>query len=304
KKTRVHWLHAGERPGPALTTFLQTQIQDQQTAPVALQAHSGRLVTNPAQLPQVVADFWAGVCRAPDFTTPEDCQSVLTQLAAANIRLPEEADEVVGSPTIAVSELGFALKKSQPGKAPGWDGIPTDLYRKFWPEIGHTMAALFTAIGKTGQVPTGFLDGIIKVLYKKGDPKQPGNYRPITLLCSDYRLLAKVLENRLGPALGRIISPEQSAFLPKRLIGASVLFLRHLPHLLRKLNRQGLLAFLDFAKAYDTVDRNFLMGAMEAMGAGPQLCSWTRILLSNTRARAMMNGFKSRLVKMEAGVRQ
>ncbi|GLI70416.1 hypothetical protein VaNZ11_015193 [Volvox africanus] len=304
KKTRVHWLHAGERPGPALTTFLQTQIQDQQTAPVALQAHSGRLVTNPAQLPQVVADFWAGVCRAPDFTTPEDRQSVLTQLAAANIRLPEEADEVAGSPTIAVTELGFALKKSQPGKAPGWDGIPTDLYRKFWPEIGHTMAALFTAIGKTGQVPTGFLDGIIKVLYKKGDPKQPGNYRPITLLCSDYRLLAKVLANRLGPALGRIISPEQSAFLPKRLIGASVLFLRHLPHLLRKLNRQGLLAFLDFAKAYDTVDRNFLMGAMEAMGAGPQLCSWTRILLSNTRARAMVNGFKSRLVKMEAGVRQ
>ncbi|GLI61898.1 hypothetical protein VaNZ11_004415 [Volvox africanus] len=303
-KTRVHWLHAGERPGPALTTFLQTQIQDQQTAPVALQAHSGRLVTNSAQLPQVVADFWAGVCRAPDFTTPEDCQSVLTQLAAANIRLPEEADEVVGSPTIAVSELGFTLKKSQPGKAPGWDGIPTDLYRKFWPEIGHTMAALFTAIGKTGQVPTGFLDGIIKVLYKKGDPKQPGNYCPITLLCSDYRLLAKVLANRLGPALGRFISPEQSAFLPKRLIGASVLFLRHLPHLLRKLNRQGLLAFLDFAKAYDTVDRNFLMGAMEAMGAGPQLCSWTRILLSNTRARAMMNGFKSRLVKMEAGVRQ
>ncbi|GLI67047.1 hypothetical protein VaNZ11_011236 [Volvox africanus] len=303
-KTRVHWLQAGERPGPALTTFLQIQIQDQQTAPVALQAHSGRLVTNPAQLPQVVADFWAGVCRAPDFTTLEDCQSVLTQLAAANIRLPEEADEVVGSPTITVSELGFALKKSQPGKAPGWDGIPTDLYRKFWPEIGPTMAALFTAIGKTGQVPTGFLDGIIKVLYKKGDPKQPGNYRPITLLCSDYRLLAKVLANRLGPALGRIISPEQSAILPKRLIGANLLFLRHLPHLLRRLNRQGLLAFLDFAKAYDTVDCNFLMGAMEVMGAGPQLCSWTRILLSNTRARAMMNGFKSRLVKMEAGVRQ
>ncbi|GIL87587.1 hypothetical protein Vretifemale_15632, partial [Volvox reticuliferus] len=77
-KARIHWLHAGERPGPAMTTFLQTQSQDQQAAPVALQARSGRLVTNPAQLPQVVADFWAEVCRAPDFTTPEDCQSVLT----------------------------------------------------------------------------------------------------------------------------------------------------------------------------------------------------------------------------------
>ncbi|GIL86055.1 hypothetical protein Vretifemale_14290, partial [Volvox reticuliferus] len=48
-KARIHWLHAGERPGPALTNFLQTPSQDQQAAPVALQARSGRLVTNPAQ---------------------------------------------------------------------------------------------------------------------------------------------------------------------------------------------------------------------------------------------------------------
>ncbi|GIL55468.1 hypothetical protein Vafri_11032 [Volvox africanus] len=203
-----------------------------------------------------------------------------------------------------MAELRTALMKSQPGKAPGWDGIPSDLYRKFWPAIGQTMARLFTAIGSTGQVPHGFLEGVIKILYKKGDPKQPGNYRPITLLCSDYRLLAKVLANRLGPALGRIISPEQSAFLPKRHIGSNILFLRHLPHLLRKQNRRGILAFLDFAKAYDTVDREFLLSAMEAMGVGPQFYSWTQLLLSNTQARAMINGFRSRRVKMEAGVRQ
>jgi hypothetical protein len=52
------------------------------------------------------------------------------------------------------------------------------------------MARLFTAIGETGQVPAGFLEGVMSVLYNKGDPnKQPGNYRPIiTLLCSNYRL--------------------------------------------------------------------------------------------------------------------
>ncbi len=57
-------------------------------------------------------------------------------------------------------------------------------------------------------------------------------------------------------------------------------------------------------KAYDTVDHSFLLGAMEAVGAGPQLRSWVQLLLSNAQAWAMISGFKSRRVRMEAGVRQ
>jgi hypothetical protein len=138
---------------------------------------------------------------------------------------------------------------------------------------------------RQGRCPRGSWRESSRCSPRKATPSNPAAIAPITLLCSDYRLLPKVLANRLGPALGRVISPEQSAFLPKRLIGASVLFLRHLSHLLRKQNCKALLAFLDFAKAYDTVDRGFLLGAMQAMGAGAQLRSWVQLLLSNTQAR-------------------
>ena len=85
---------------------------------------------------------------------------------------------------------------------------------------------------------------------------------------------------------------------------ANVLFLRQLPHLMAQQGRSCLIAFLDMAKAYDTLDRDFLYEAMEAMGAGAGLLTWTKLLLSDTQAVAMVNGFRSRSVRMEAGVRQ
>ena len=80
--------------------------------------------------------------------------------------------------------------------------------------------------------PPGFNRGVISVIYKKGDPCSPANYRPITLLNTDYRLLSKVLANRLGSCLPGLIGPEQTAFLHGRHIGENAHLLQLLPHLL------------------------------------------------------------------------
>ena len=65
-----------------------------------------------------------------------------------------------------------------------------------------------------------------------------------------------------------------------------------------------MIAFLDIAKAYDSLDRQFLLEAMEAMGAGQGLLRWTSLLLSDTASRALVNGFMSDRVILTAGVRQ
>ena len=61
---------------------------------------------------------------------------------------------------------------------------------------------------------------------------------------------------------------------------------------------------MDIAKAYDTLDREFLVGAMDAMGAGAGLVAWAELLLANTAPLAVLNGVKSGLVSMRAGVKQ
>ena len=232
----------------------------------ALRNPEGRLVTAPAQLPRLVADYWSAVCRAPA-VSPVARDAVLAAVRERTQPMTADLAAAVGNPQITAAEVAKALKATPSGKSPGWDGIPADLYRALRGRLAPVLADVFTAIGTSGRLPVGFLDGVITVLYKtRGDRTQAGSYRPITLLCTDYRLLTKVLATRLGPALATVVGLEQSAFLPGRLIGANILFLRHLPHLLGQQGRSCLVAFLDFAKAYDTLDRDFLFAVMDVLG--------------------------------------
>jgi hypothetical protein len=155
-------------------------------------------------------------------------------------------------------------------------------------------------MGVTGHLPQGFTQGVISTLHKSGARDVLSNYRPITLLNTDYKLLTKVLANRLAPALGRAIGPEQSAYLPGRDISDRVWLL-----LLLMLNAQqtGVLALLDIIKAFDTLDREFVFAMLEAVGAGG-FVRWVRALLSDTTAVVVVNGVASTPARWHAGVRQ
>ncbi|PRW33265.1 Transposon TX1 uncharacterized 149 kDa [Chlorella sorokiniana] len=203
-----------------------------------------------------------------------------------------------------VGEVARALRSAPPGRSPGLDGIPVELYRRFKASFLSILARLYTAVSTLGQVPAGFTDGLITILYKAGDRADPANYRPITLLCTDYRLYAKVLALRLNPCLADVIDREQTAFVPGRRIGENVLALQCLPELLRRQGRWAVCIFCDFRKAYDTLDRGFLFRAMAALGVGEGFLALVRLLLADTRARATVNRWVSTPEASHAGVRQ
>eukprot|EP00798_Chlamydomonas_sp_ICE-L_P004299 gene4299-biopygen22027 len=222
----------------------------------------------------------------------------------ASSSLPPSVADEVGSLTVRPGECRIAIRRSPPGKSPGPDGIPIELYRTFADSFTPLLCRLYSAMGTKGLLPPEFLEGSLIILGKGEDKLDAGNYRPITLVNTDYRILAKVLANRLGPVMNRIISPEQSAFLPCRQIGDAILFLQLLPELLKAQNKSGVLAFLDFWKAYNTLDRAFLFQCLEVAGLGGGFLTWVRLLLSSTATRAMVNGFRSRAFEFLAGVRQ
>eukprot|EP00798_Chlamydomonas_sp_ICE-L_P007296 gene7296-biopygen17107 len=136
-------------------------------------------------------------------------EDVLAAHRQASSPLPPTVADSVGSLSVAMSECRKALKQSPPGKSPGPDGIPVELYRTFADIFTPLLCRLFTAMGTRETLPHNFLEGLLIILHKGEDHLNPGNYRPITLLNSDYKLLAKVLANRLGPVLPQIISSDQ-----------------------------------------------------------------------------------------------
>ncbi|KAG1665392.1 hypothetical protein FOA52_015802 [Chlamydomonas sp. UWO 241] len=180
--------------------------------------------------------------------------------------------------------------------------------------VSGGMAAAFrkpaAAAAGAGGTPPGFLDGVVASIYKAKNAADAANYRPLTMLGSDYRILVKVLATRWTPLLSAVVGPEQTAFLAGRRISDNICLTQMLPGLLAANAADGVgptgaaLALLDFRKAYDTIDRGFLIAVMEAVGVGDGVLAWTRTILTHTYASAEVNGFISAPRKYAAGVRQ
>jgi hypothetical protein len=155
-------------------------------------------------------------------------------------------------------------------------------------------------------MPESSRSGIITLIFK-GDEKprdDPDSYRPITLLNTDVKLVAKVLAMRMGPALDSVLDPTQTAFVPGRWIGDNVLF--HLEELdyVAASQQPACILGLDFNKAYDRVDRGWLFQCMSALGIPASCCRWVQLLLRDTQAWICYNGHRSREFVVPAGCAQ
>ena len=310
-RAKVQWLREGERPSPSLTRTLRPPALAG-TIP-ALRLPSGHLVTRGLVMANTMARHYAQSSQAPA-PAPAASAEVLAAVRASGCQLDPGKADAAGKAEITPEEVSRAAKRTQPGRAPGPDGVPTEVWLRGGEPAFHLLAALFTAIGNTSATPAGFLDGAVKPIFKAGDSAEAANYRPITLLNTDHRLLAKCLACRLSPLLAEAIGPEQAGFLTGRRGSDNILALQLLPAVLEAgrgsrpsdlaLSTTAAVLLIDFAKAFDRVARHFLMDVMDALGARPGLLRWVGVLLGDTWASAVVNGWISDPEQYEAGVRQ
>jgi hypothetical protein len=300
---RRQWVHAGERPNPVLTGGIKgTPSQVSLHVPAMTCPDTGRVATGGQDLAQLVVDYWASISRE-SAVDGEATEEVMGAVQAAGLQLGRAEADAVGQQEVGEAEVRAALKHSAPGKAPGLDGLPVEFYRRYLDVCAPLLARVYTAMGRCGRVPYGFTTGVIVTFYKSGPRTKPSNYRPITLLNCDYRVLAKLLAGRLRQVQGAVISPEQAAFLPGRQIGENIMLLQVLPHALPSTSG-ALCVCLDFKKAYDTVSRAFLYRLLCTAGLGGSFLMWVQLLLQDTVACACVNGHVSGRVPFAAGVRQ
>lgn len=211
---------------------------------------------------------------------------------------------------VTLEECTAALDALARGKRPGVDGLPAEFYRTFWDMLGQEVVEVFNEafMDPSAQplLSASQRMGCTVLLYKGDGPRDlVSNYRPITLLNADYKILAKLLATRMGAALGEIIDPTQTAFVPGRWIGENIL--AHLDEcdLLEELKDvPGAMVFTDFSKAYDTLDRGWLRRCLEHMGFPACFRRWVDLLLADNLNRVMVNGWLSAPFPLYSGVRQ
>ena len=190
---RRQWLHDGERPGPVLTAQLRPPIAAGAVA--AIRASSGAVVQDPQQCADILVGHFARVSAVPQ-TTPAAQSEVLASLAAGPKPTPAQT-EALNSLSFSEQDVRRALRRARLGTAPGPDGIPMSVYHKYWSVLAPLFARLFSVATILHHLPPGFLDGTTAVLPRGGDRLDPAQYRPITLLNTDYRILTRAMASRL-----------------------------------------------------------------------------------------------------------
>ena len=139
---------------------------------------------------------------------------------------------------------------------------------------------------------------------KKGGAEDLGDFRPISLLGGLYKLLARVLANRLKKVIGKVVSPDQNAFVTGRQILDASLIANEVIDTWNKRGDNGVICKLDIEKAYDSINWQFLLKVMEKMGFGSKWLRWMWWCISTTKFSVMVNGTLAGFFSSSKGLRQ
>jgi hypothetical protein len=166
-------------------------------------------------------------------------------------------------------ECWTAISQMANNKSPWSDGLPAEFYKEFFPNIGPLFIKIANAQISKILSPSQRL-GIITLLPKKdSDRTLLNNWRPVSLLNTDYKILSKTLVNRLKRLANRFISNSQTSAVPGRSIYDTLHLLRNVFHYCKERNFPCLAVSIDQAKAFDKVHHEYLFFVMEQMGIGP-----------------------------------
>ena len=211
----------------------------------------------------------------------------------------EECDNV-----ITLNECWKVLSSVKTGKSPGPDGLTYEFYKTFWAHLKHILLKNFNYSLAVGNLSVSQSRAVITLIHKKGRKELLSNWRPISLLNTDYKILASVLANRLKSVLSSCISSDQNAYLKGRFISNNIRLIDDVISHMHKHKKSGAILFLDLEKAFDKVNRDFLYRVLEKFNFGSQFINYIKTLYNNAQSCIMNNNWQSIYFPLKRGLRQ
>ena len=147
----------------------------------------------------------------------------------------------------------------EPEKSSGTDGLPPEFYQMFWSEVSKPLIEALNYGFEIGQLSISQKRGMIKLIPKKSEELYyVKNWRPLSLLNCDYKIATKAAANRLKTHLHKLINNDQTGFLRGRFIGENIRLIDSVINYTAVKKMPGLLLFLNFEKAFDTLEWSFI----------------------------------------------
>ncbi|RVW70288.1 LINE-1 retrotransposable element ORF2 protein [Vitis vinifera] len=187
-------------------------------------------------------------------------------------------------------EIHSALMEMNGDKAPGPDGFTVAFWQNAWDFTKEEIMEMFKEFHEHNSFVKSLNNTFLVLIPKKSGAENLGDFRPISLVGGLYKLLAKVLANRLKKVIGKVVSIAQNAFVMGRQILDASLIANEVIDSWQKRKEKGLICKLDIEKAYDSINWNFLMKVLQKMGFGTKWMGWMWSCVSSAKFSILVNG--------------
>lgn len=201
-------------------------------------------------------------------------------------------------------EIWEAVKECGNSKAPGPDGVNFKFIKRFWEVIKKDLMRAISWFHDKGEISKGCNASFVTLVPKVQNPVGLGEFRPISLIGSYYKVVAKVLARRLKRVVGKLVDDVQSAFIEGRYILDGILIANETVDYMRKKKEKFLIFKIYFEKAYDSLNWVYLDEVLGKMGFGVKWRKWMRACLQSASISLLANGSPTEEFRMERGVRQ
>jgi hypothetical protein len=200
-----------------------------------------------------------------------------------------------------IKNILSSLKKS---KSPGSDGITAELYVNFWETIKDEFMQVVQEIFNSIELSKSQYRGIITRIYKQGDRVDITHWCPITLFNADYKIISKILAERIKKTLPNIIHSDQKGFVKGRNISEAIRLIQDIIDYSDSENLEGAIICLDQQKAFDRVEWDWIDACLDRFGFSFRFRQWIQMLFKHGENRILTNGYLSKAFNISRSVRQ
>ena len=256
---------------------------------MSMRKESGEITTNREEILKICANFYKSLY-TQTVPTPE-----------STMKSSPDTEEI---PEFTEEEVERAIKRMKRHKAQGVDGITSDIIKLGGPMVLTYLTNIFNNILRTKQIPDSWDEAKIVILFKKGDPKDIKNYRPIRLLSHSYKIFTRLLQTRIERTLDENQPREQAGF---RKGYSTTDHLQALNQIIEKSNEYNLplcIGFIDYEKAFDTVEHFAIFEALRKTNVNETYINILQNIYNQATARVHLDKLVSTEFQIHRGVRQ
>ena len=291
-KIQKHKLHlkiesiAQEMETPS-KEFFEDEYKKKRKSQITVLKDGEKLQTNKSDIIQTIHNFYTDLWQKPDNIHEFTQDSYLDQIEYPDINNSEYC-----SPLMSMEDVETAFKDQYKlGSSPGGDGLTYEFYKTHWEVLKKDLHEVFINSYINNELPPSMYEATVKLTPKRNDLADLQNWRPISLLNIDYKILARVIYNKINTFLNSRASKEQKGIFIER----SLFEVHYNTHSVINLSKEfhntniGIMK-VDLHKAFDHVNHKFLFKCLKKMKLSKWLIKWIKMMYKHPTSRILANG--------------